>query len=97
MVTNSEYIDKKDLLDFIQYNFGMYTDGNIDEDDFLQAAEEYLFGVEIPFRSNLGPEVISKVMNTDKYEILGIQEDGTWTMSIIAREIDEPIYTKKDE
>tara|TARA_R100000426_G_scaffold69407_1_gene48290 strand:+ start:159 stop:407 length:249 start_codon:yes stop_codon:yes gene_type:complete len=53
--------------------------------------------VEIPFRSNLGPEVISKVMNTDKYEILGIQEDGTWTMSIIARKIDKPIYTKKDE
>ena len=40
MATNSEYIDKQDLLDFIQYNFGMYTDGNIDEDDFLQAAEE---------------------------------------------------------
>ena len=53
--------------------------------------------VEIPFRSNLGPEVISKVMNTDKFEILGIQEDGTWTMSIIAREIDKPIYVKKDE
>ena len=34
-------------------------------------------------------------MNTDKFEILGIQEDGTWTMSIIAREIDEPIYVKK--
>ena len=36
-------------------------------------------------------------MNTDKYEIVGIEEDGTWTMSIIARKIDKPIYKKKDE
>ena len=51
--------------------------------------------VDIPFRSNLGPEIITKVMNTDKYEIVGIEEDGTWTMSIIARKIDKPIYNKK--
>ena len=38
-------MNKPDFLDFIQYNFGMYTDGNINEDDFLQAVEEYMFGV----------------------------------------------------
>ena len=43
--------------------------------------------VSIPFRSNLGPEIITKVINNDKFEILGIQEDGTWTMEIIARKI----------
>ena len=53
--------------------------------------------VSIPFRSNLGPEIITKVINNDKFEILGIQEDGTWTMEIIARKIDKPIYTKKNE
>jgi hypothetical protein len=60
MATNSEYIDKEDLLDFIQYNFGMYTDGNIDEDDFLQAAEEYLFGVATPRGYNLNGEFIER-------------------------------------
>ena len=43
--------------------------------------------VSIPFRSNLGPEIITKVINNEKFEILGIQEDGTWTMEIIARKI----------
>ena len=36
-------------------------------------------------------------MNTGEFEILGLQEDGSWTMEIIARKIDKPIYTKKDE
>ena len=45
--------------------------------------------VTIPFRSNLGPEIITKVINNDKFEILGIKEDGTWTMEIIARKIND--------
>jgi len=45
--------------------------------------------VSIPFRSNLGPEIITKVINNDKFEILGIKEDGTWTMEIIARKIND--------
>ena len=36
-------------------------------------------------------------MKTDKFEILGIQEDGTWTMEIVARKIDKPIYVRKGE
>ena len=51
--------------------------------------------VDIPFRSNLGPEIITKVMNTDEYEIVGIEEDGTWTMSIIARKIDKENQDEK--
>ena len=43
--------------------------------------------VSIPFRCNLGPEIITKVINSGKYEVVGIQEDGTWTMEIIARKI----------
>jgi hypothetical protein len=38
----------------------MYTDGNIDEDDFLQAAEEYLFGVATPRGYNLNGEFIER-------------------------------------
>ena len=60
MGTNSEYIDRQDLLDFIQYNFGMYTDKNIDEDDFLQAMEEYLYGVSTPRGYNLNGEFIDQ-------------------------------------
>ena len=41
--------------------------------------------VSIPFRCNLGPEIITKVIKSGKYEVVGIQEDGTWTMEIIAR------------
>ena len=52
--------DKKDFLDFIHYNFGMYTDGNIDEDDFLQAMEEYLYGVSTPRGYNLNGEFIER-------------------------------------
>jgi pyrimidine operon attenuation protein/uracil phosphoribosyltransferase len=68
-----------------------------DHNDLVKPITKDCNIVTIPFRSNLGPEIITKVMNTDKFEILGIEEDGTWTMSIIAREIDKPIYTKKDE
>ena len=66
-----------------------------DQNDLVKPVTEDCNIVTIPFRSNLGPEVITKVMNTDKFEILGIEEDGTWTMSIIARKIDKPIYVKK--
>ena len=45
--------------------------------------------VSIPFRSNLGPEIISKVLKDGRWEIVGIQEDGTWTIEIIARKIEE--------
>ena len=43
--------------------------------------------VSIPMRSNLGPELINKVLKQGNLEVLGIQEDGTWTMEIIARVI----------
>ena len=59
--------DKKDFLDFIQYNFGMYTDGNIDEDDFLQAVEEYMFGVSKPRGYNLNGEFIERQPNGPAY------------------------------
>ena len=55
-----EIIDKKDFLDFIHYNFGMYTDGNIDEDDFLQAMEEYMYGVSTPRGYTLKVEFIKR-------------------------------------
>ena len=67
------------------------------ENDLVKPITDECDIVTIPFRSNLGPEIISKVMNTDKFEILGIQEDGTWTMEIVARKIDEPIYVRKGE
>lgn len=41
--------------------------------------------VSIPFRCNLGPELIEKVLKQGNLEVIGIQEDGTWTMEIIAR------------
>mgnify|MGYP005717920285 FL=1 len=41
--------------------------------------------VSIPFRCNLGPELINKVLRQGNLEVVGIQEDGTWTMEIIAR------------
>ena len=65
------------------------------ENDLVKPITEECEIVTIPFRSNLGPEIITKVMNTDEFEILGIQEDGTWTMDIVARKIDKPIYNKK--
>tara|TARA_R100000234_G_scaffold118558_1_gene99249 strand:- start:196 stop:438 length:243 start_codon:yes stop_codon:yes gene_type:complete len=68
-----------------------------DENDLVKPITDKCEIVTIPFRSNLGPEIISKVMKTDKFEILGIQEDGTWTMEIVARKIDEPIYVRKGE
>ena len=68
-----------------------------DQNDLVKPVTEDCNIVTIPFRSNLGPEVITKVMNTDKFEILGIQEDGTWTMEIVARKIDKPIYVRKGE
>ena len=43
--------------------------------------------VSIPFRCNLGPELINKVLKQGDLEVVGIQEDGTWTMEIIARVI----------
>ena len=43
--------------------------------------------VSIPFRCNLGPELINKVLKQGNLEVVGIQEDGTWTMEIIARVI----------
>ena len=43
--------------------------------------------VSIPMRSNLGPELIDKVLMQGNLEVVGIQEDGTWTMEIIARVI----------
>tara|TARA_R100001163_G_C4982098_1_gene137848 strand:+ start:206 stop:379 length:174 start_codon:yes stop_codon:yes gene_type:complete len=56
-------MNKADFLDFIQYNFGMYTDGNIDEDDFLQAVEEYMYGVQSPRGYNLNGEFIQRELN----------------------------------
>ena len=56
----SDIIDRKDFLDFIQYNFDMYIGGNIDEDDFLQAMEEYLYGVSTPRGYNLNGEFIER-------------------------------------
>ena len=67
------------------------------QNDLVKPISEECEIVTIPFRSNLGPEIITKVMNSGEFEILGIQEDGSWTMEIIARKIDKPIYTKKDE
>jgi hypothetical protein len=67
-----------------------------DPNDLVKPIGEDCEIVTIPFRSNLGPEIITKVMNSGEFEILGIQEDGSWTMEIIARKIDKPIYTKKN-
>ena len=66
------------------------------QNDLVKPITEECEIVTIPFRSDIGGK-ITKVMNTGKFEILGIQEDGSWTMEIIARKIDKPIYTKKDE
>ena len=66
------------------------------ENDLVKPITEECEIVTIPFRSDIGGK-ITKVMNTGKFEILGLQEDGSWTMEIIARKIDKPIYTKKDE
>ena len=66
------------------------------ENDLVKPITEECEIVSIPFRSDIGGK-ITKVMNSGKYEILGLQEDGSWTMEIIARKIDKPIYTKKDE
>ena len=41
--------------------------------------------VSIPMRCNLGPELINKVLRQGNLEVVGIQEDGTWTMEIICR------------
>jgi len=41
--------------------------------------------VSIPMRSNLGPELINKVLKQGNLEVIGIQEDGTWTIEIICR------------
>ena len=48
-----------------------------DHNDLVKPITKDCNIVTIPFRSNLGPEIITKVMNTDKFEILGIEEDGT--------------------
>jgi len=64
--------------------------------DLVKPITEECEIVTIPFRSDIGGK-ITKVMNTGKFEILGIQEDGSWTMEIIVRKIDKPIYTNKDE
>ena len=66
------------------------------QNDLVKPITEECEIVTILFRSDIGGK-ITKVMNTGKFEILGIQEDGSWTMEIIARKIDKPIYTKKDE
>jgi hypothetical protein len=66
------------------------------QNDLVKPIGEDCEIVTIPFRSDIGSK-ITKVMNTDEFEILGIQEDGSCTMEIIARKIDKPIYTKKDE
>lgn len=66
------------------------------QNDLVKPITEECEIVTIPFRSDIGSK-ITKVMNTGKFEILGIQEDGSWTMEIIVRKIDKPIYTKKDE
>jgi hypothetical protein len=41
----------------------MYTDGNIDEDDFLQAMEEYMYGVSKPRGYNINGEFIEREPN----------------------------------
>jgi len=64
--------------------------------DLVKPITEECEIVTIPFRSDIGGK-ITKVMNTGKFEILGIQEDGSWTMEIIVRKIDKPIYTNKNE
>ena len=56
-------MNKADFLDFIHYNIGMYTDGNIDEDDFLQAVEEYMYGKQSPRGYNLNGEFIKRELN----------------------------------
>jgi hypothetical protein len=66
------------------------------QNDLVKPIGEDCEIVTIPFRSDISSK-ITKVMNTDEFEILGIQEDGSWTMEIIARKIDKPIYIKKDE
>jgi hypothetical protein len=66
------------------------------QNDLVKPIGEDCEIVTIPFRSDISSK-ITKVMNTDEFEILGIQEDGSCTMEIIARKIDKPIYTKKDE
>ena len=66
------------------------------KNDLVKPITEECEIVTIPFRSDIGSK-ITKVMNTGKFEILGIQEDGSWTMEIIVRKIDKPIYTNKDE
>ena len=64
--------------------------------DLVKPITEECEIVTIPFRSDIGSK-ITKVMNTGKFEILGIQEDGSWTMEIIVRKIDKPIYINKNE
>ena len=64
--------------------------------DLVKPITEECEIVTIPFRSDIGSK-ITKVMNTGEFEILGLQEDGSWTMEIIARKIDKPIYEFKDE
>ena len=66
------------------------------QNDLVKPITEECEIVTIPFRSDIGGK-ITKVMNSGQFEILGLQEDGSWTMEIIARKIDKPIYTKKDE
>ena len=66
------------------------------QNDLVKPITEECEIVSIPFRSDIGGK-ITKVMNTGKFEILGIQEDGSWTMEIIVRKIDKPIYTNKNE
>jgi len=56
-----------------------------DEKDLKKPVTEDCEIVSIPFRCNLGPEIISKVLKQGNLEVLGIQEDGTWTMEIVAR------------
>ena len=66
------------------------------QNDLVKPITEECEIVTIPFRSDIGGK-ITKVMNTGKFEILGIQEDGSWTMEIIVRKIDKPIYINKNE
>jgi len=66
------------------------------QNDLVKPITEECEIVTIPFRSDIGSK-ITKVMNTGKFEILGIQEDGSWTMEIIVRKIDKPIYINKNE
>ena len=58
-----------------------------DENDLRKPVNKKDKIVSIPFRCNLGPEIITKVIKSGEYEVVGIQEDGTWTMEIIARKI----------